>query len=213
MAEQFEKIIAGAAGHIEMLVQLPDDYLPGGPVAIICHPHPLHGGTMTNKVVHTVARSFVELGLPVVRFNFRGVGKSDGSYDAGRGEVDDLLTVISWLQKQYPEAPLWLAGFSFGSYVVTRAQLFVDIEQLLLIAPPVTRYGFSEVPPLAVPALVIQGGEDEVVDAQAVSEWVAERAPKAVYHCIEGAGHFFHGRLVTLRGLIKEYLNKAGLSD
>lgn len=213
MAEQFERIIAGAAGHIEMLVQLPDDYLPGGPVAVVCHPHPLHGGTMTNKVVHTVARSFVELGLPVVRFNFRGVGKSGGSYDAGRGEVDDLLTVIDWLQKQYPDAPLWLAGFSFGSYVVTRAQLFVDVEQLLLIAPPVARYGFSEVPPLAVPALVIQGSEDEVVDAQVVSEWVAERAPTAVYHCIEGAGHFFHGRLVLLRELIKGGLSKLGLSD
>ncbi len=213
MAEQFERVVAGAAGHIEMLVQLPDDYLPGGPVVVVCHPHPLHGGTMTNKVVHTVARSFVELGLPVVRFNFRGVGKSDGSYDAGRGEVDDLLTVIDWLQKQYPDASLWLAGFSFGSYVVTRAQLFVDVEQLLLIAPPVTRYGFSEVPPLVVPALVIQGSEDEVVDAQAVSEWVAERAPTAVYHCIEGAGHFFHGRLVLLRELIKGDLSKLGRSD
>ncbi len=209
MAEQFERIIAGAAGHIEMRVQLPDDYLLGGPVAVICHPHPLHGGTMTNKVVHTVARGLVELGLPVVRFNFRGVGKSDGRYDAGRGEVDDLLTVVNWLQKQYPEAPVWLAGFSFGSYVVARAQQLIDVERLLLIAPPVTRYGFSEVPPLALPTLVIQGGEDEVVDAQAVREWVAKQAPKAVYHCVEGAGHFFHGQLMVLHKIIKEALSNS----
>lgn len=204
MAEKFEHVIAGAVGNIEALVQLPDGYVSGDPVAVVCHPHPLHGGTMKNKVVHTIARSFVELGVLVVCFNFRGVGNSAGCYDDGRGESDDLLAVVGWLKSQYPEAPLWLAGFSFGSYVATRVQLLVDVERLLLIAPPVTRYGFSEVPPLSVSTLVIQGSEDEVVDAQAVSEWVAEKAPEATYHWLEGAGHFFHGQLMILRKLIKQ---------
>lgn len=203
MSENFEQIISGAVGDIEALVQIPDDYLPGDPVAVVCHPHPLRGGTMTNKVVHMIARSFVELGVPVVRFNFRGVGKSSGCYDEGRGESEDLQTVVAWLKQQYLDAPLWLAGFSFGAYVAARTHLSVDVSQLLLVAPPVTMYDFSELPELTVPSLIIQGSEDEVIDAQAVSAWVKEKAPDADYHWMEGAGHFFHGRLVELRMLIK----------
>ena len=203
MAEKIEQLISGAAGDIELLAQIPDDYLPGDPVAVVCHPHPLRGGTMNNKVVHMVARSLVELGVPVVRFNFRGVGKSAGSYDEGRGESEDLLAVVKWLEQQYPDAPLWLAGFSFGSYVVTRSHLHHEVARLLLIAPPVTMYDFSEMPPVVVPTLIIQGSEDEVIDAQAVSSWVEDKAPQAIYHWMDGAGHFFHGRLMELRRLIK----------
>lgn len=203
MAEQFEQIISGVAGDIELLVQLPDDYLVGDPVAVVCHPHPLHGGAMTNKVVHMVARSFIELGVPVVRFNFRGVGKSAGKYDEGRGESEDLLAVVAWLQNQYPDVPLWLAGFSFGSYVAARVHRQSGAERLLLIAPPVTMYDFSEMPKLTITSMVIQGSEDEVIDALAVQAWVVEKAPKSTFHWLEGAGHFFHGRLMALRELIK----------
>ncbi len=199
-----ERRVPGAVGDIELLVQLPDDYCPGDPVAVVCHPHPLRGGTMNNKVVHTVARSFVEMGVPVARFNFRGVGESAGCYDEGRGESEDLLTVVNWLRRQYPQAPLWLAGFSFGAYVAKRTHLRAEAERLLLIAPPVTMYDFAEMPPLTVSSMVIQGSDDEVIDPQAVTAWVAEKAPNATYHWVEGAGHFFHGKLVLLRSLIAQ---------
>ncbi len=203
MSEQYEQIISGAAGDIEALIQISDGYIPGDPVAVVCHPHPLHGGAMTNKVVHTIARSFVEVGVPVVRFNFRGVGKSAGCYDEGRAESDDLVVVINWLLSQYPAAPLWLAGFSFGSYVAAKTHLKVNVERLLLIAPPVTMYDFSEMPRIDLPVMVIQGSEDEVIDAESVRRWVSDRAPGAELHWMEGAGHFFHGRLVAVRELIK----------
>lgn len=202
--EQFEQIVPGIAGDIEALVQVPDDYLPGDPVAVVCHPHPLRGGAMGNKVVHMVARSFVELGVPVVRFNFRGVGKSAGTYDEGRGESKDLLTVAKWMQAQFPGAPLWLAGFSFGSYVAMRAHTQVEVDRLLLVAPPVTMYDFSDMSPVAIPTMIIQGSEDEVIDPLAVDDWVKQKAPMAIYHWMEGAGHFFHGRLMELRELVKE---------
>ncbi len=202
--ELFEQTLTGNAGDIEMLVQVPDDYLPGDPIAVVCHPHSLKGGSMTNKVVHMVARSFVEMGVPTARFNFRGVGKSQGEYDEGRGESEDLMLVVQWMRNQFPEAPLWLAGFSFGAYVAARAHAQLSVERLLLVAPPVSMYDFGEFPPLAVPSMVIQPGDDEVIDAQEVDAWVKQKAATAIYHWVEGASHFFHGRLMELRELIKD---------
>ena len=130
-------LIQGPTGVLEALLVQPDSYVAGNPVSVVCHPHPLHGGTMANKVVHIIADAFNKLGITTLRFNFRGVGHSAGRYDNGEGEVDDLVAVTDWLKERYPEAPIWLAGFSFGSYVAALAHEKVSPTKLLLVAPAV----------------------------------------------------------------------------
>lgn len=169
------------------------------PIAVVCHPHPLHAGTMTNKVTHTVAKSFAEIGVTTLRFNFRGVGASSGEFDQGVGEVDDLLAAVDWLQARFPEAPLWLAGFSFGSYVALSGQARAKAERLLLVAPPVAMFNFPSEGGVEIPWMVIQGSEDEIVDSAQVSAWVQQQANAPEYCWMEGVGHFFHGQLVELK--------------
>lgn len=174
-------------------------------LAIIAHPHPLYGGTMNNKVVHTVARAVCDLGVIAVRFNFRGVGLSEGEYDHGIGETQDLLAVADWCKEHYPGKALWLAGFSFGSYVAARSAQFLLPKQLLSIGPPVERFDFDVLHDIFCPWLVIQGDEDEVVNPGKVYEWVERHKPKPDLIKLEGAGHFFHRRLLDLRQLIINY--------
>jgi len=169
------------------------------PVAVVCHPHPLHGGTLTNKVTHMVARAFVELGVETLRFNFRGVGKSSGVFDHGVGEVRDLQVAVDWLRARYPVAPLWLAGFSFGAFVALSGQAQVKAARLLLVAPPVAMFDFPVESGVTIPWLIIQGSADEIVDPAQVSAWAQWQANTPKYRCLEGAGHFFHGRLIDLR--------------
>ncbi|MDT8383942.1 MAG: alpha/beta family hydrolase [Gammaproteobacteria bacterium] len=169
------------------------------PIAVVCHPHPLHGGTLTNKVAHTLAKAFVELGVTTLRFNFRGVGASQGGYDQGRGEVDDLFAAVAWLRARHPQSPLWLAGFSFGAYVALMSQATAQAERLLLVAPPVAMFDFSAESGVQIPWMVVQGGADEIVDPQQVSAWVQQQANAPEYCWIDGAGHFFHGQLVVLK--------------
>jgi len=202
-------LLPGPAGPIEALLTEPRGDGHWGrspaPIAIICHPHPLYGGTLTNKVVHIVARAFNEMGVSSLRFNFRGVGQSQGEYDHGLGETDDLLAVADWYQQRHPGAPLWLAGFSFGAFVAFRAQTQLRPRRLLLVAPPVSRFAFPRLQPVLVEDwLVIQGGQDDVVDPEQVSEWVRQQSPAPDYRWLEDAGHFFHGRLLELKGLIHE---------
>jgi hypothetical protein len=174
-------------------------------VASVCHPHPLYGGTLSNKVVHMVARAFNEMGVTCLRFNFRGVGESQGEYDQGQGETDDLLAVADWFHRRRPDAPLWLAGFSFGAFVAFHAQARLKPQRLLLVAPPVSRFTFPEQQPvLAEDWLVIQGGQDDVVDPEQVTQWVAHQSPPADFRWLEDAGHFFHGRLLELKELIRD---------
>lgn len=192
-------LISGPVGVLEALLVQPENYVTGNPVAVICHPHPLHGGTMANKVVHIIADALNKLGVTTLRFNFRGVGHSAGRYDHGDGEVDDLVAAVSWLKERYSEAPLWLAGFSFGSFVAFSAHKKVGAERLLLVAPPVGRFPFESKDAVEIPWMVIQGGKDDVVSPEAVSVWVHRCKNKPHYEWFADADHFFHGRINRIR--------------
>lgn len=191
------RLIAGAAGDIELIVDLP----AAAPraVAVCCHPHPLFGGTLTNKVIHTVARSFTAQGAAAVRFNFRGVGASQGAHDDGIGETDDLVTVADWARSRWPGLPLWLGGFSFGSYVALRGAARLAPALLVTVAPPVGRWDFSAIAAPTCPWLVVQGSEDELVPAAGVVAWAQALQPAVRIAMLDGATHFFHGRLHELQ--------------
>ncbi len=209
--------LAGGAGDIEALVESP----AGAPraVALCCHPHPLYGGTLTNKVIHTVARCFVAAGAVAVRFNFRGVGSSAGVHDEGRGETEDVQRIAAWARSRWPGLPLWLGGFSFGSWVALRAQSAaigagerLRPELLVTVAPPVGRWDFSTIEAPACPWLVVQGQRDELVDARAVEEWMHALASSAADRSLvklAEADHFFHGRLHELRDAVTGFVAAA----
>lgn len=201
--ERSEFKIRGPAGLIECAVDVPEpgEQLPA--TIVICHPHPLHGGTMRNKVVTILERSMRELGLRTVRFNFRGAGESEGGFDDGYGETDDLFAVVEWVRRTRPEDDLWLGGFSFGAFVATRGALNLDIGQLITIAPAVERYPFDNLRHPECPWLVIQGDEDEVVNIESVRQWVNSLSPPPDLVVMKEADHFFHRRLMDLRGLLK----------
>jgi uncharacterized protein len=198
-------IIPGPAGALEAMTTCPAGEPKG--VAVICHPHPLYGGTMHNKVVHTLARSFAELWFRTVRFNFRGIGASAGHYGQGVGETEDALAVLEWVRVHAPEAPLWLAGFSFGAFMALRAAARFSVARLILVAPPVQNYPELGPPPVPrAPILVLQGDRDDVVSPAAVRAWTEAIAPAATLRLIPSAGHFFHGRLNDLRAALHETL-------
>lgn len=195
--------VEGPAGVLETLVEFPAAVDATTAVAVIAHPHPAHGGAMTNKVVHTLSRAFTQCGQIAVRFNFRGVGASDGSYDEGRGELEDLLAVIDWAGKRWVGAPISLAGFSFGAGKVTEASGQVDAAMIVLVAPPVGRLLGAEARlPEGVPTYVVQGGLDELVDTDAVVDWIDSQHPGIALSVMPEADHFFHGQLVALRELL-----------
>lgn len=196
--------IPGPAGALEIKLDQPADHRPDAPVAVICHPHPLFGGTLTNKVVHTIARSFKDMGVATLRFNFRGVGHSEGHYDQGRGEQHDLLAAVAWMRRQYPDAPLWLGGFSFGSAIAMACWQQADAARLLLVAPPVEHDYFPQQTVEGIPWMVVMGGADEVVSSAAVSRWVSAQPHAPKYCYLEGASHFFHGRLIDLRETLQQ---------
>jgi alpha/beta superfamily hydrolase len=158
---------------------------------------------MFNKVVTTLDRSLGELGLITIRFNFRGIGKSEGVHDQGRGEADDLVAIAQWVRQERPDDALWLAGFSFGSYVVLRAAPMLAPAQLILIAPPVGRWDFAGITLPPCPVLIVQGEDDDVVDPQAVFAWAAAQDPQPTLVRMPETGHFFHRRLLDLRGAVK----------
>jgi alpha/beta superfamily hydrolase len=166
---------------------------------VLCHPHPLHGGTLDNKVVQTLARAFVGLGYTAVRFNFRGIGKSEGAWDEGRGEVEDALAVIA--AHRLPGQALVVAGFSFGGYVASQAAASLPAEhgaeRLVLVAPAVTNFTMAAVP---ADTLVVHGEADDVVPLAACFDWARPQAlPVTV---LPGAGHFFHGALPVLKQIV-----------
>ena len=173
-------------------------------IAIVCHPHPQFGGTMDNKVVTTLIRAARDAGAAALRFNFRGVGESQGAYSDGIGEVEDLIAVHRWLSKKYPGAPLWLAGFSFGSFVAARGAEVLAANgeapaALFLVAPPVHHYGFETIEKVGCPVTVVQGEDDEVVPADKVFRWAESTALAPDVIRFPDSGHFFHGQLVNLR--------------
>ncbi|HJT96783.1 MAG TPA: alpha/beta fold hydrolase [Rhodanobacteraceae bacterium] len=195
-------LLPGPAGAIEIACGVPESDARDG-VAIVCHPHPLEGGTMFNKVVTTLDRTLVELGLATVRFNFRGVGKSEGTHDEGRGESEDLVAVVDWVRREKPGAALWLAGFSFGSYVTLRVGAGLAPSQMILIAPPVGRWDFAPIVWPSCPVLIVQGESDDIVDARAVVEWAEAQTPPPTLVRMPDTGHFFHRRLIDLRGAVR----------
>lgn len=196
----------GHHGHLEAQLSIPENV--SGPVAVVCHPHPLYGGSMDNKVVHYAARALLEIGAIVLRFNFRGVGDSAGSFDDAVGEIDDCLVAVDWLQQQYPEHSLILAGFSFGAYIATQAAVQVSPAALITIAPAVNHYQISVSERVSYPWLLIQGDDDEVVPADDVRQWLAQTDQVSDVRWLAGAGHFFHGRLVELRAIISRWLRE-----
>jgi hypothetical protein len=196
-------MLTGPAGKLEAIsdVAEPADARRG--VAVICHPLTTEGGAMHNKVVTMVERALRESGLDTVRFNFRGAGHSQGSYDKGAGESADLAAVVAWVRQVRPQDALWLAGFSFGSYVSLINAVRLRADALISIAPPVGRWQFDQIELPTVPWLIVQGEADEVVEPQAVFDWVQtlEHPPELVR--MPETSHFFHRRLMDLRGAIK----------
>ena len=187
--------IAGPAGTLEIAFNVPEGALRG--IALIAHPHPLQGGTLDNKVVQTLAKTFAALGYAAVRFNFRGVGLSEGQFDDGIGETDDALAALAAAKLEFGELPVALAGFSFGSYVQTRVAHAITAERLVLIGPAVKRFPIEVVPP---DTIVIHGEEDDVVALADVLAWARpQQLPIMVF---PGCGHFFHGRLPQLQRVI-----------
>ena len=197
--------IAGPAGVLEAILEDPGEN--ASRIAVICHPHPQFGGTMTNKVVHTLARTFNQLVLASLRFNYRGVGASAGAYDEGRGETDDAVAVIDWALARKPGATLWLAGFSFGGAVALRAANRRLPERLITVAPAAAREDPANVQVPACPWLVVQGGRDDLIDCQSVEKWVAALQPRPKLVVLPEAEHFFHGKLNDLRATLFDWVN------
>lgn len=189
-------LIEGPAGALEIAFHAPAQPTA---LALICHPHPVHGGTMDNKVVQTLAKAFLELGYATMRFNFRGVGKSAGNFDEGIGETEDAAAALAWARARVsPSLPLIAAGFSFGCFVQSRLLPRSQPQQLVLVGPAVSRFQLAEVPK---DTLVIHGEEDDVVPLDAVMAWARPQGlPVTVF---PGTGHFFHGRLTELKAVVK----------
>ncbi len=201
-------LLRGPAGAIEVLIDAPETVRG---IALVCHPHPLHGGANTNKVAHTVARSYRDLGYVALRPNFRGVGKSEGEHDHGHGETEDMLAVIAWAQSRWGSLPLALGGFSFGGYIQTRIanRLAGDINpprQLVLVgmaagvAADGARSYDTPTVPASVPTLIIHGEADDTVALANVFDWARPQELPVVV--IPGADHFFHGKLHLIRDLM-----------
>lgn len=203
-------LIPGPAGALEALLGDAQEYAIDAPIVVVCHPHPLHGGSLDNKVAYTLAKAVNELGGISLRFNFRGVGHSAGSFDRGVGETEDLVAVCDWLQQRYPGAPLWLAGFSFGAMVALQGQARLRPERLILVAPAVTREEFPRDLTITVPCTVVQGGQDEVIEPQQVADWVERQSHPVDFRWLDEAGHFFHGRLLELKAAIRQSCAAAG---
>lgn len=197
--------IRGPAGELEAILESSGDAEING-VAVVCHPHPQHGGTMHNKVAHTLARSFVRSNFAVLRFNFRGTEGSDGVFDNGVGELDDALAAMAWIRQQHAEGPLWLAGFSFGAAIAVRAAVARDVDGLVSVAPAIYRFAGNLDAQPDCPWLIVQGDEDELVEIDETVEWIDSLDPGPELLVVPGAEHFFHGRLHELREAVMAFI-------
>ncbi len=204
--QETQIFIDGPVGPIEAMVQSSE--VPINWLAVICHPNPLQEGTMNNKVVTTLQRTFRMLGMATVRFNFRGVGKSAGKYGYEVGELADLIAVIAWARAAYPQAKLCLAGFSFGGYISYCAANTVKADCLISITLTVTHHDFDCIGLPTMPWILVQGDQDEVIDPVAVFKWVEKQQVKPIILEFKDATHFFHGRLIELRERLSEALTR-----
>jgi len=200
--------IAGPAGRLQARLEQPADAPPTG-VVLVCHPHPQHGGTMHNKVAHTLARTFLRMGFAALRFNFRGTERSDGHFDEGVGELDDALAALGWLRERFPTAPVWLAGFSFGAAIAVRAATVASVSGLISVAPAVARFADGLDGQPDCPWLVVQGDEDELVGVDETIDWLNTLQPGPSLQIFDGAEHFFHGRLIDLREAVTAFVGQA----
>ena len=208
-----EVIINGPDGRLEGRFQAGKE--PNAPIALILHPHPQHGGTMNNKVVYNLYHSFTRQGFAVLRFNFRGVGRSQGSFDRGEGELSDAASALDWLQSINPNAQgCWVAGFSFGAWI--GMQLLMrrpEIEGFVSVAPPANIYDFSFLAPCPASGLVVQGSADDLVPEPAVRKLVDklsnQRDIEIAYKIIENANHFFGNEMEQLTGAVEDYVRQS----
>jgi alpha/beta superfamily hydrolase len=197
-----KRSIAGPAGALECAINTPDGAARG--LAVICHPHPLHGGTMDNKVVVTLARAHLQCGWRTARFNFRGIGASAGAWDEGPGEIDDALAVARALRTG--DEPLALAGFSFGAYIASQAAAVLGASSLVLIAPATQNFTVAAVPQ---GTLVVHAEADEIAPLASTLDWARPQALPVVV--VPGGGHFFHGQLSLLKALVVRHLHSQQL--
>ena len=198
--------IPGPSGTLEGILSTPSTALTQG-LTVICHPHPLHEGTMNNKVVHFLAKTFTDNGFAALRFNFRGVGNSEGQYGEGKGETADTLAAISWLRCQHnPTLPLWLAGFSFGGYTSLSAANQNKVAGLVSVAPAVHLFDFNTLSHPECPWLVIQGEKDDIVECDSVLSWTKQMSPAPELITLPDAGHFFHGQLNLLKTHVAAFI-------
>jgi uncharacterized protein len=205
-----EQLVRGPAGCIEALWSAPAQPLSVPTVAIVCHPHPLFGGAMSNKVAYMLASTAQKLGLHALRFNFRGVGRSEGVHDEGRGETEDVVFLAGWMRDHLPQARLVLMGFSFGAWVSVRAAAALQPLAQVSIAPPFGKYVGDDAVPARpdCPWLVVHSRDDEVVDYAQTKAVLDRYTPPPELVTLDGAGHFFHGRLTELGGIVQPFLQK-----
>lgn len=194
-------LVPGTAGQLETVVHMPQS--DPRAIAVVAHPLPTMGGTMENKVVTTLAKTFVEMEFAALRFNFRGVGASAGEYDEGNGEVQDVIAMANYAMREFGDLPLVLSGFSFGGYVQARAAQQLNPQRLVLVAPAVGRFAMPGVP---ADTLLIHGDQDEVVSFSAVQQWAAPQHLPVVV--MPGASHFFHGRLNDLKDIVRNHFKQ-----
>jgi alpha/beta superfamily hydrolase len=207
LPKKHEFLIDGSAGELEALLESPPAADLTGCV-VVCHPHPMHGGTLQNKVAHTLARGFLGQDFAALRFNFRGVGKSAGTFDNGDGELDDVFAAIDWLRTEFPENPLWIAGFSFGAAMAVRAAASAGADGLISVAPAVSRFANNLDLQIECPWLIVQGDQDELVDIAETIAWVNELDPGPELDVFPHTEHFFHGKLVLLRNAVEAFIEK-----
>lgn len=199
-------LLDGPAGKVEAVLTAPEQANPYQAIAVVCHPHPLHGGSLTNKVTHFVAKSLNELGIPVLRFNFRGVGQSEGEHANAIGEQDDLKAAVHSIQALYPKHDLWLAGFSFGAYIALSTAVECNARKLITVAPAVHLYDFSKVSLPDCDWLLIQGDADEIVPSEQAVAWAESLSQPPTIVVFNEVGHFFHGKLNELRDSIINHI-------
>lgn len=203
--------IAGMVGLLECSIDLPDPEVFPQPLglALVAHPHPLYGGTMENKVTQTLARTFVALGYATVRMNFRGVGKSEGTHDAGLGETDDMALLLDFMRQKYPDLPLALSGFSFGTFVQSCLQqrlktANIPVQRMVLVGAAAGKWAMPDIP---ANSILIHGELDDTIPLQAVFEWLRPQDIPVIV--IPGADHFFHRRLHHVKSIVINLWNNA----
>ncbi len=200
--------IDGPVGRLQAILELPVEQSPVGSV-VVCHPHPQHGGTMHNKVAHTLARAFARMGFAALRFNFRGTEDSEGEYDGGNGELDDAQAAIEWMRAHYPQGAFWVAGFSFGAAIAVKAAVLTEVDGLISVAPAISRFASGLDSQPRCPWLIVQGDQDELVDIDETVEWVDKLEPGPELLVIPDGEHFFHGRLLELREAVALFVEES----